>query len=74
MSTPIADAQGRGQDDSDFDPRDIVTSHAFQVDEALLGFVQLYWDPNRQAIHDRVARTVVIRTRSAGETGDVGYS
>jgi uncharacterized RDD family membrane protein YckC len=29
----------------------------------LLGFVQLYWDPNRQAIHDRVARTVVIRTR-----------
>jgi hypothetical protein len=30
----------------------------------LLGFVQLYWDPNRQAIHDRVARTVVIRTRS----------
>jgi hypothetical protein len=31
----------------------------------LLGFVQLYWDPNRQAIHDRVARTVVIRTRSS---------
>jgi hypothetical protein len=29
----------------------------------LFGFVQLYWDPNRQAIHDRVARTVVIRTR-----------
>jgi len=29
----------------------------------LLGFVQLYWDPNRQAIHDRVARTVVVRTR-----------
>jgi uncharacterized RDD family membrane protein YckC len=29
----------------------------------LLGFVQLYWDPNRQALHDRVARTVVIRSR-----------
>jgi uncharacterized RDD family membrane protein YckC len=28
----------------------------------LLGFAQLIWDPNRQAIHDRVARTVVIQT------------
>jgi uncharacterized RDD family membrane protein YckC len=26
----------------------------------LLGFVQIYWDPNRQAIHDKVAGTVVI--------------
>jgi uncharacterized RDD family membrane protein YckC len=31
----------------------------------LFGFAQLYWDPNRQAIHDRVARTVVVRTRTA---------
>lgn len=37
MSNSIADAQGRKQDDPDFDPRDIVTPHAFQVDEALLG-------------------------------------
>jgi len=27
----------------------------------LLGFAQILWDPNRQAIHDRVAGTVVIR-------------
>ena len=25
-----------------------------------LGFAQIYWDPNRQAIHDKVAGTVVI--------------
>lgn len=31
----------------------------------LLGFVQLYWDPNRQGIHDRVARTVVVCTRAS---------
>ncbi len=38
--------------------------YAAGIATGLLGFVQLYWDPNRQAIHDRVARTVVIRTRS----------
>ena len=27
----------------------------------LLGFAQILWDPNRQAIHDRVAGTVVVR-------------
>ncbi len=26
-----------------------------------LGFAQIYWDANRQAIHDKVAGTVVIR-------------
>lgn len=31
----------------------------------LLGFAQVFWDPNRQAIHDRIAHTVVIRERSA---------
>ena len=36
MSGPIADAEGRGRGDPDFDPRDVVTPHAFQVDEALL--------------------------------------
>lgn len=39
--------------------------YAAGIATGLLGFVQLYWDPNRQAIHDRVARTVVIRARSA---------
>ena len=27
----------------------------------LLGFAQVLWDPNRQAIHDKIAETVVIR-------------
>lgn len=38
--------------------------YAAGIATGMLGFVQLYWDPNRQAIHDRVARTVVIRTRT----------
>ena len=29
----------------------------------LLGFFQVYWDANRQAIHDKVSETVVIDTR-----------
>lgn len=33
----------------------------------LLGFLQVFWDPNRQALHDRVAGTVVIRTRGPGK-------
>lgn len=29
----------------------------------LLGFLQVYWDPNRQAIHDKIAATVVVDLR-----------
>ncbi|MEM9102385.1 MAG: RDD family protein [Pseudomonadota bacterium] len=29
----------------------------------LLGFIQVYWDANRQAIHDKVSATAVIDTR-----------
>jgi len=29
----------------------------------LLGFAQVYWDDNRQAIHDKISETVVLRTR-----------
>ncbi|MDN3652893.1 RDD family protein [Thalassotalea ponticola] len=29
----------------------------------LLGFLQIYWDPNRQAIHDKISATVVIDER-----------
>lgn len=29
----------------------------------LMGFAEILWDPNRQAIHDRIAGTVVVRTR-----------
>lgn len=28
-----------------------------------LGFLQIFWDPNRQGIQDRIARTVVVKTR-----------
>lgn len=32
----------------------------------LLGFVQVWWDPNRQAIQDKIAETVVIRASAHG--------
>ena len=35
-----------------------------------LGFVQIYWDANRQAIHDKVAGTVVIREGAAKVPGN----
>ncbi len=31
----------------------------------LLGFAQIYWDPNRQAIHDKIAGTAVTLDRTA---------
>jgi hypothetical protein len=31
----------------------------------LLGFAQIYWDANRQAIHDRIVGTVVVREGAA---------
>ena len=31
----------------------------------LLGFMQVYWDPNRQAIHDKISATVVIDIRKS---------
>lgn len=35
------------------------------VATGLLGFLQIYWDPNRQAIHDKICTTVVIREKGA---------
>lgn len=32
----------------------------------LLGWLQILWDPNRQALHDKIAGTVAIRTRGPG--------
>ncbi|MBD0321191.1 MAG: RDD family protein, partial [Gemmatimonadetes bacterium] len=29
----------------------------------LLGFAQVFWDRNRQAIHDKISETVVVRER-----------
>lgn len=33
------------------------------ISTGLIGFLQVFWDPNRQAIHDKVASTVVILKR-----------
>jgi uncharacterized RDD family membrane protein YckC len=33
----------------------------------LLGFAQVYWDRNRQMIHDKIVETVVVRDRGARE-------
>lgn len=45
----------------------------------LLGFAQVWWDPNRQAIHDKITETVVIRERMpnrlhAGRVHDEGVA
>lgn len=45
----------------------------------LLGFAQVWWDPNRQAIHDKITETVVIRERTpnrlhAGRVYDEGVA
>lgn len=34
----------------------------------LLGFAQIFWDDNRQAIHDKIAMTAVIRDRTGRES------
>ena len=35
----------------------------------LLGFLQIYWDPNRQAIHDKVSATIVVDAKAIKEEG-----
>jgi len=34
----------------------------------LLGFLQLYWDPNRQAIQDKISETLVLRMEKINKT------
>ncbi len=34
----------------------------------LLGFLQIFWDPNRQAIQDKISETLVINTRKPHQT------
>ena len=38
----------------------------------LMGFFQIYWDPNRQAIHDKISSTIVIDSRAAKAIEHVG--
>ncbi len=35
--------------------------YAASIFTGLLGFFEMFWDPNRQALHDRIAATVVIK-------------
>jgi uncharacterized RDD family membrane protein YckC len=35
--------------------------YAASIFTGLLGFAEMFWDPNRQALHDRIAATVVTR-------------
>ena len=42
--------------------------YAAGVVTGFLGFAQMYWDPNRQGIHDRIARTVVVHTSGERRT------
>jgi uncharacterized RDD family membrane protein YckC len=37
--------------------------YAASVFTGLLGFLEMFWDPNRQALHDRIAATVVTHER-----------
>ncbi len=37
--------------------------YAAGIATGLLGFAQVYWDANRQGIHDKIAATVVVDTR-----------
>ncbi len=39
-------------------------SYGASAATALLGFLEAIWDPNRQALHDKVAGTVVVRGRT----------
>lgn len=36
---------------------------------ALLGFLELFWDPNRQTLHDKIAATVVVNVRRLKKEG-----
>ena len=35
--------------------------YAASIFTGLLGFFEMFWDPNRQALHDRIAATVVVK-------------
>ena len=43
--------------------------YAASVFTGLLGFVEMFWDPNRQALHDRIAATVVTHQKDSAAVG-----
>jgi len=38
--------------------------------EAGLGFIQAFWNPNRMALHDKIAETIVVRDPPRSSSGD----
>ena len=42
-------------------PRSERGGYAAGLATGLLGFAQIFWDKNRQAIHDKIAETAVVR-------------
>jgi len=34
-----------------------------------IGFLQVFWNPNRMTLHDRIAETIVIKTRAKDRSG-----
>lgn len=40
----------------------------------LFGFLQVYWDPNRQSIHDKIAETLVLDLRRKSESSSLSAS
>jgi hypothetical protein len=45
--------------------------YAASIFTGLLGFFEMLWDANRQALHDRIAATVVVRDHAAPRAGPV---
>ncbi len=43
--------------------------YAASIFTGLLGFFEMFWDPNRQALHDRIAATVVTHVPGGAKAG-----
>jgi len=43
--------------------------YAASIFTGLLGFVEMFWDDNRMALHDRIASTVVVREQVGAKPG-----
>lgn len=49
------------------------SGYAAGVATGLLGFMQIYWDDNRQCIHDKIASTVVIDLKPKKKKSDIKW-
>lgn len=48
--------------------------YAAGIATGLLGFAQVYWDNNRQCVHDKIARTVVVMDGAAPDRAAAGQA